>query len=400
MKYTIMSNQHETMFSSKPSVLLDSELLSGFKPNEPHVPLHTYEQTAMPYYGLPSPRKSYEISHNPLKMDAVPPLEYYNGPSDFPSPTGALYSVPRIALGNCRNDFAGPTVTTLPTITMNTVPQSPPSPIAIQQNKQSLVLKDTVSVISPLQCGSIKPVLVDPSMAARLEQPFVPPAEIIIRVRVPLAETQSPKQPTSGTREAPARKNHAVPDWLRDVSTPVLPPSSIPSSVERQRSDPATPCRSSSRSPNTSPQRIPPGHVRRESCPVRLIPESPNRSEQRQPPETTSPFVSKKADLQDGEQYHRHEISDTASVASRVGQSSVHTVPTESSCSSSSEDAYYQHTRVNRTFALVSPDATTKRRSVVRSELSHMWGKVSSPLKKQGNKPDILDLKRASGCLT
>ena len=182
---------------------------------------------------------------------------------------------------------------------------------------------DDCTDISPLQCGSIKPdPNYDPTSDPQFKQ-FVPPEEIIVRIK------------------------QEVPEWLR-LDKPTL---------DRRRSTPIF-------RPSNDLLR------RQTSCRSRL-----------QESSMENMYVVDGKTVTLSPRRHARKLSGQISIGSIVGQSSLHTSPTES-CSSDDESRKL--------------DMVPERKSFVKREFKYFLGKVA-PLFKRG---DHIDLQRSRGCLT
>jgi len=187
------------------------------------------------------------------------------------------------------------------------------------------IIDDDISVVSPLGCGSIRPnPNYDPAKDPMLvHRPFIPPLEITVKTMVP------------------------VPDWLRmdptdSMSIPSLTSSSKPSIVSMQKSNHTAKTEATtSYVINGKPIFVSPRHVRKIS---------------------------------------------NISIGSIVGQSSLHTSPTEDS--SYGADAAVGSGGGGR---------HERKSSLVRAEFKHFIGKM--PLFSGNSKKDV-NLQRARGCLT
>jgi hypothetical protein len=270
---------------------------------------------------------------------------------------------------------------------------------AMTQENQKVIAKkeqddDDHTEISCLQCGSIQPVFVS-GQPNDLEVPMVPPKEITIKTRTVVATNDE-------TKIIP--RMIEIPGWLQDDSQ--TQPLSRPPMIERHKSVPK-----SGGTPK-SPSRRRSSHKRHDSCPANVLTTSlengvcsPARSSLIVNGKVLSDIPHRRETplLANARPSLMHQLQCSAgaiSVGSIVGQSSFHTIPTESSASfSSSDPSFYQHLRVQRTLNNILHESTSKRRGVVRTELKFMWEKISLPLKQMGQK-DSVDLRRASGCLT
>jgi hypothetical protein len=212
---------------------------------------------------------------------------------------------------------------------------------------------DDLSHVSPMQCGSIRP---DPGYKPELDpanRTFIPPPiEITVRI-----------------------KQEPIPDWLKlDVDSTTKkrqsepsPRSAIPT-LDRQRSAPTTtttttcPC---------SPQQ---GLCKQVSFGSRHTNES-----------STTPYLIKNGKpittLSPRRRHERNGSATKISVGSIVGQSSLHTSPTDLSSNAGSQPM------------LIVPER--KSLLVLRTELKHFISRMPLFQRKHS-----LDLKRARGCLT